>query len=281
MKRFIIATLALLASLGCGDGGDVDQVAELTRAWEEQGMLDIGPQLGWEDSDPQPNASIGQLSQALTVTNGYGVLSNNARCNGTVSNCIIPKSKTYKFHNKTANTCTGGTGATADIIKQQTTQAINGLKTILENRGWTVTVDTANGAYSQAQNFTDHTIQCGAATSGGLTVNIAGTAPNCIGNGANPPGYCRLFGATTYVNVSDMGILLAQTNDLVLKERFTKNVISHEISHGLGFGHPTPAQCNGTMFTCVAAGYDTSNPATWGNRSLSNEEKGWLQSFVP
>ena len=253
----LVTLLALAATLACGD-------YEETPPDSPTGLL------------PAEVVQYGKLRQPLTVTNGYGVLMNGqSRCNGTVNGCIIPTSKVYKLHNKTGN-CTG---TASTVIKNQVASALGSVKTILENRGFTVTLDTANYTPIPSQGYVDIDVRCGGTTPLGGTIDYAGTVPTCATSGQNPPGYCRLYYAVVYIDPTDIATLLAKTADTLKQNKVVYGIALHEIGHGLTFGHgPT---CTGTQVMCNAASFDLNDPNTWGNRSYTNEEKGWLQSFVP
>lgn len=227
----------------------------------------------------EPEVLYGQVEHALTAPSGYGVkASDQSRCNVSGGNgCIIPKGKTIKFHNRLASSnCNGAYG---QMMRDQGAAAIGNVKTILENRGWTVTVDTlGSGSCTPATgSCTDVFLRCDQSTPDGVPINIAGTSPACVSPSGG--GYCRLYSATVRMNPSDMTTLLAQTTDSVKQGKFTLNVWQHEIGHTIVFGHKTG--CVGTELMCPAAAMVLNDPSTWGNRSYTNEEKGWLADFVP
>jgi hypothetical protein len=273
MKNAIVGLL--LACFACSAESEQKSVEELQESWtdmlEPEAVVEV---------EPQPESELGRIEQALTVTSGYGVLiPSQGRCNGQTNGCIIPKSKTIKFHNRTGSGHSTCNGFYAQMIRDQAAAAINNVKTILENRGWTVTVDTLNATAVSSQNFTDVTLRCDTSTPNGTAINIAGTSPNCISTTGDPLSYCRLYGATIRMDPSDITTIAAQTTDSVKQGKMVLNVWTHEIGHTIVFGHgPT---CTGVQVMCNAADMNLSDPNTWGNRSYTNDEKSWLQSFVP
>lgn len=261
--------LALLVLVGCS-------AAENLPEWEP-GFVDPVLETAPADATERAGLEFGTVQQALTAASGYGVnASTQSRC--TVvggAGCIIPKGKTFKFHNQLSSGCSGAYGS---IMRDQGAAAIANVKTILENRGFTVTVDTSGGGTcTSSGSCTDVYLRCDSTTPDGTPISIAGTSPACVTPSGG--GYCRLYSATIRINPSDMTTLLAQTTDAVKQGKFVLNTWQHEIGHTIVFGHK--GSCVGNELMCPAAAMALNDPNTWGNRSYTNEEKGWLASFVP
>lgn len=220
--------------------------------------------------------NIGSVEQALTQPGNYGVLSNNFRCNGTALNCILPQKKVYNFRDQTGN-CTGGTKS---WYTQAFSDAYGYWKPILQNRGWTVTLNQPNDTASPRNRRVDHTVTCGGDS---LGVYIAGTVPNCVSGGFGTFTQCFEYNATTYLHQPELDHLLLSSTDAIHQRNMMQTITGHELGHGLGFGHAKSSECVipvSNEIMCSGGAINVNDESTWGTRNASSEEKNWLRDYV-
>ena len=252
MNKFLIGFLALLA-FACGSPTEED--------YYETGVDGVVYNESWFDE----NIDIGQTTQAITVTPGYGTIdgTNGIRCvpqTGTV--CKYPRDKDAYYRFK-ASTCSSWWQA-------RVVSAWNDWLVVDRDLGWTIR-DPAPGG------FADYYLSCQDAGSNNLGVF---NPSDSVISGTEPNRYKTHTTGTIYIDTAAIQALPEWSSKTdVQRQRFARNAIIHELFHSSGLGHPF----SGEQPNSVMLGPGPTATSTWWTnlRYPTGTELGYIQDYVP